>query len=125
MTWWGKSPRMFLATLVAVGLLFGEAGPAVAHAILIESSPAVNGSVAGPTVQLSFRYNSRIDKGRSRLTLTYPDRSQKVLPIAAEGEDDILTSNADLPSGHYSLRWQVLAIDGHITRGDVPFDVTR
>jgi copper resistance protein C len=26
--------------------------------------------------------------------------------------------------GSYSVRWQVLAIDGHITRGDVPFTVT-
>jgi hypothetical protein len=26
--------------------------------------------------------------------------------------------------GAYVVRWQVLAIDGHITRGDVPFTVT-
>jgi hypothetical protein len=28
-----------------------------------------------------------------------------------------------LTPGVYVLRWQVLAIDGHITRGDVPFTV--
>jgi methionine-rich copper-binding protein CopC len=30
---------------------------------------------------------------------------------------------ADLAAGGYVLRWQVLAIDGHITRGDIPFAV--
>jgi methionine-rich copper-binding protein CopC len=30
---------------------------------------------------------------------------------------------AGLPPGAYRLRWQVLAIDGHITRGDIPFRV--
>jgi len=47
-----------------------------------------------------------------------------VLPITQEGAGDVLTANADLAAGAYSLRWQVLAIDGHITRGDVPFTVT-
>jgi len=28
-----------------------------------------------------------------------------------------------LAPGAHVLRWQVLAIDGHITRGDVPFTV--
>jgi methionine-rich copper-binding protein CopC len=28
-----------------------------------------------------------------------------------------------LAPGQYRLRWQVLAIDGHLTRGDIPFTV--
>jgi len=47
-----------------------------------------------------------------------------VLPITSEGAGDILTTNAELAAGAYSLRWQVLAIDGHITRGDLVFTVT-
>ncbi|MFI4981818.1 MAG: copper resistance protein CopC, partial [Nevskiales bacterium] len=32
---------------------------------------------------------------------------------------------ADLATpGAYVVRWQVLSVDGHITRGDVPFTVT-
>ena len=33
---------------------------------------------------MSFRYNSRIDRARSRLTLTSPDHSQSVLKISAD-----------------------------------------
>ncbi len=35
-----------------------------------------------------------------------------------------MTSATDLRPGDYTVRWQVLAVDGHITRGDVPFTVT-
>jgi len=28
-----------------------------------------------------------------------------------------------LAPGKYTLRWQALAVDGHITRGEVPFTV--
>jgi hypothetical protein len=97
---------------------------AQAHAILEDSQPSIGGSVQAGKVTLRLRYNSRIDRARSRLTLTRPDRSQVVLPIDPDGPPDIMTTQADLPPGAYSVRWQVLAIDGHITRGDVPFIVT-
>ena len=44
--------------------------------------------------------------------------------IAPDGPPNLLetTTNLEAP-GAYVVRWQVLAIDGHITRGDVPFTV--
>jgi len=96
---------------------------AEAHAILVESQPAANGSVPAGSIALQLRYNSRIDRARSRLTLTRPDKSQSVLPIERTGPDDTLLSSVELTPGAYVLRWQVLAVDGHITRGDVPFTV--
>lgn len=97
---------------------------AQAHAILEDSSPPIGGSVPAGKLVLRLRYNSRLDRGRSRLTLTRPDHSQVVLPIDPDGAPDILTAHLDVMPGAYSVRWQVLAIDGHITRGDVPFTVT-
>ncbi len=99
-------------------------GFAQAHAILEDSQPPAGGSVPGGTVTLRFRYNSRVDRARSRLTLTRPDHSQVVLRIDPDGPPDIMTTQAELAPGAYSVRWQVLAVDGHITRGDVPFTVT-
>ncbi len=78
----------------------------------------------GGSTTIRLRYNSRIDAGRSRLTLTRPDGSTVVLPIGKAPKPDLLITQAALKPGAYSLRWQVLAIDGHITRGDVPFTVT-
>lgn len=95
-----------------------------AHAILEESTPAIDGSVKAGPVDLTLRYNSRIDRGRSRLTLTRPDHTKDAIAIAPDGPPDIIRSHLDLTPGAYVIRWQVLAVDGHITRGDVPFTVT-
>jgi methionine-rich copper-binding protein CopC len=98
--------------------------PAAAHAILIASQPPIGGSIAAGPVAFDLHYNSRIDRVRSRLTLTRPDRAQTILAISPDGTPDEIRSSATLTPGGYTLRWQVLAIDGHITRGDIPFTVT-
>ncbi len=95
--------------------------PAGAHAILLDSQPASGATVPAGHLAFLLRYNSRIDAARSRLTLTGPGGTASVLPITPGGPPDVLAAQADLPAGSYSLRWQVLAVDGHITRGDVPF----
>lgn len=70
---------------------------------------------------MQLRFNSRIDKARSRLTLIRTDKSQDTLTIQTGGPPDILAAHLEVKPGAYVLRWQVLAVDGHITRGDVPF----
>ena len=107
--------------LAAVVLLPGAAR---AHAILEDSTPPVGGAAHAGDVMVRLRYNSRIDRARSKLTLTRPDHSEVVLPIDPDGPPDVMTTHAVLAPGDYTLRWQVLAVDGHITRGDVPFTVT-
>lgn len=98
---------------------------AAAHAILEQSQPPADGSVPAGKVDMVFTYNSRIDRARSRLTLVRPDRSQTVLQIGPDGASNVINTVADLATpGAYVVRWQVLSVDGHITRGDVPFTVT-
>lgn len=111
--------------LPVLAALCGTPAAAQAHAILLESRPALRGTVAAGHVEVWLRFNSRVDAARSRLTLTGPDRRQRVLPAAAAGAGDQMTGAVDLAPGAYTLRWQVLAIDGHITRGDVTFTVTE
>ena len=99
--------------------------PAVAHAVLLESSPALKSAVSGPDVPVKLRFNVRIDALRSRLTLIHPDGSAQALEISKQTPADTLSAEATgLATGAYRLRWQVLASDGHITRGEIPFTVT-
>jgi copper resistance protein C len=95
-----------------------------AHAILEESTPQAGASVKPGPLDLRLRYNSRIDRDRSSLTLIRPDRSKDTIPITPDGPPDIISAHLDLTHGDYVVRWQVLAVDGHITRGDVPLTVT-
>ncbi len=99
------------------------ANPALAHAILVDSTPAPNAHVAPGVLAITMRYNSRIDTGRSKLTLTGPDEVARRLHVTAGGNEDEMLATATVAPGAYTLRWQVLAIDGHITRGSVPFSV--
>ena len=115
--------RRTRTALLAAAVLIGP-GPALAHAILVSSTPRVSGTVPPGPVSIEFRFNSRIDRARSRMSLIRPDRSQSVLPLVPETTEDVLAARADLTPGAYTVRWQVLAVDGHITRGDVPFTVT-
>lgn len=113
------------AVLIALSLLCLAGGPAHAHAILEESQPPDRGRVAAGPVAFKLRFNARIDRERSRLTLTGPGGIKTIPPIEPESAPDIVATKADLAPGAYVLRWQVLAVDGHITRGDVAFTVTE
>jgi methionine-rich copper-binding protein CopC len=105
-------------------LLAGFSRSAWAHAILMESKPALHSSIKGPDIAIWLRFNVRIDGSRSRLRLIAPDGSQQTLSLAKQSSPDILQSQAGgIQPGAYKLQWQVLASDGHMSKGEVQFTV--
>ncbi len=95
-----------------------------AHAILRESTPAINSTVQGPDVDISMRFNVRIDGSRSRVLLVAPDGTSSALKLATQAKPDILQTRATgLKPGAYKLEWKVLASDGHMSNGEIPFTV--
>jgi methionine-rich copper-binding protein CopC len=92
-----------------------------AHAILRSAAPASNEVVHGATVRVLLQFSSRIDVKRSRLILLLPDGGERVLLVDQPSPDTVRSDVAGLEPGRYLLRWQVLADDGHITRGELPF----
>lgn len=112
------------AVLLALTASLFLAAPAWAHAILTGSTPKPDGTLSPGHQTLRFDYNSRIDHRRSRLTLTGPDGKSRVLTVLPTSASNALDAEADLVAGAYRLRWQALALDGHITRGDVGFTVS-
>ena len=98
--------------------------PAAAHAVVVASEPAVDAVLHGQLVRIQLRFNSRIDQERSRLTLIEANgRSTPVTLDPSQGPDTLSAILDRLTPGRYRLRWQVLAIDGHITHGDIPFEL--
>ncbi len=95
-----------------------------AHAVIVESKPKSGETVSGRTLAARLKFNSRIDHKRSRLVLVGPDAKEQNIPIGDDAAPDTLSGQIPLKlSGAYRMRWQVLAIDGHITRGDIYFTV--
>jgi copper resistance protein C len=117
------SPRRRWVALIVASLALAPA-TARGHAIIIVATPAFEAVLSGPTLPVMLRFNSRIDQQRSRLILIGPDSAARPVPLVASANPDTLAAKIeDLVPGRYRLRWQVLAIDGHITRGDIPFTI--
>ncbi len=98
--------------------------PSYAHAVLVQALPGAHSTVAGSSVKVRLQFNVRVDPKRSRIALVLPDKSQKLLSMSQSAPDVLEAQLAGLKNGEYSIRWQVLASDGHITQGEIPFKVT-
>jgi methionine-rich copper-binding protein CopC len=113
--------RISAAALVCALLMLP--GVAFAHAHLLSSTPAANATVHGPEVAFELRFNSRVDGHRSVLTLVTADGQTQVVTMGNQSAESNLNARATLKPGSYTLRWQALSTDGHITRGEIPFSV--
>jgi copper resistance protein C len=118
-------PRRFAgAVLLLVVTMVVSPRRALAHAVLLSSTPQKNAFVSGPVITINLKYNSRVDGARSTLTLLKPDGTIEKIGTPAQLAPDVLSATGrGLTKGSYVLRWQVLAGDGHITRGELPFQV--
>ena len=97
---------------------------AFAHAMLVRSSPADQAVVHSHQVSIALSYDSRIETRRSTVKLT--DAAGRPVPLQVEHSAKPSELNAvarGLANGKYQIHWQVLASDGHISRGDVTFTV--
>ena len=122
--------RLLACHLSALGLLGLSVSPwfpfsrAEAHAIIVESDPQ-HGSIVRPPKRVVLRFNSRLEKGLCSVLLIGPQRRTILLLRQDEkaGVDTLIYDVPELPPGDYLLRWKVLAADGHVTEGVVPFQV--
>jgi copper resistance protein C len=120
------TPRSFRIALLLTLVLAVAGMHLEGHAILKSSSPAKGGSVTHPDIPVTLTFNVRVDAARSKLQLLMPDASTVDLPIVESPSPDMLVSKlTGLRPGAYAIRWQVLAPDGHISRGEIPFTVTN
>lgn len=117
-----QSP-VFPALLILV-LMACFAQPVWAHAVLMQSKPAIDSTVKGPNVPIWLKFNVRVDGKRSHLQLIAADGSTMEVPAPKQTAPDILESSiSGLKPGTYKLQWRVLASDGHMSNGVVEFTV--
>jgi methionine-rich copper-binding protein CopC len=95
-----------------------------AHAIVVAAQPAMNSTIPPGEIEIRLDFNSRIDQKRSRLSLHRPDGTEVAVALAPGVPPGVLAGRAQVAEeGRWTLRWQVLSLDGHITRGEVRFSV--
>lgn len=116
--------RACLAALVLLACSL----PATAHAVLVSSSPKNNATVKAAPKRVVLRFDARIEKPVTQVTL-FDSKGKKVaLPPAPNGysagpANQLSVPMPSLKPGAYRLEYRVLATDGHLTPGLVRFTV--
>ena len=114
------------AALLLSGLLAGSAGPAHAHAIVLEASPTHDAVLPAPPARIVLRFNSKIEHALSRVSLETAAGRPVALPVARATELDaarLVVPLSPLAPGTYIVRYRVLAADGHVTEGALRFTI--
>jgi len=114
------------AAVLAAALMTSVPGQAWAHALLLEAEPASGAKLAEPPREIYLRFNSKLEKRLSHVTLSTEKGQPVALPIAVTGgekPDRLVLPLAPLAPGAYVVRYKVLAVDGHITEGALRFSV--
>jgi len=110
--------------LIAVAIVVVCLDVAWAHAILVASIPEANAILNGPSIDITLKFNVRVDTKRSSIRLLDSDRGARSLVVLPGKASNIILARAnDVRPGKYKLSWLALASDGHITRGEIPFSV--
>jgi methionine-rich copper-binding protein CopC len=111
--------------VLLAALCFAAVPPAVqAHAIVVMSAPAANALVPAGALVITVGFNTRLDRTRSRLFVEGPDGVITSVALSSGGAETAIGGPAEVrTAGRWKVRWQVLAADGHITRGEIPFRV--
>ena len=90
-----RSPRWFCRRSDSFGCSIDGATsrPALAHAVLVSSTPQKNAAVSGPDITINLKYNSRVDGARSTLSLLKPDGTVERIGAPAQPAPDVLIGN--------------------------------
>ena len=116
-----------LAVLLGAALFLRDVRPAAAHANLVQSDPPAQSSVTRAPAQIQLLFSEAIEP--RFLEVSVLDRERKQVDagdarLVNGTNDTVVASLGDLPPGVYTISWQVVsAVDGHTTRGLVPFNV--
>jgi len=114
-----------LAVLGMIGSCFWGLPAVDAHAIILESAPRHEESLASPK-RIVLRFNSRLEKPLCSVQLVGP-RQRTIALLRQEPDtppDTLAYIVPPLDPGAYQARWKVMAADGHVTEGIVLFTVT-
>ncbi len=112
-----------LAAVTMVGL--GDPGGVRGHALILESLPRQNEAVPPSFSRVVLRFNSRIEKALSRVSILGPTGGRVPLRVTRDGAADRLIAPVSaLAPGTYTVDWKVLSADGHVTEGSLRFRVS-
>lgn len=115
---------LWLARAAALLWLVLTAGPALAHAVLIENSIADKPVPADTALLITFRFNAALEQSFFRATLIGPGKARRELETMP-GKDitEEIIKLPPLAPGKYAIGYSALAADSHLTDAVLRFTV--
>ncbi len=115
---------VFILLLVCAGFALSYA-----HAVVVESHPRDGEVLSQPPAEITIRFNARIEKTLTKVSLSTGDGKSVRLPAQNKDFNEeqpperLVILLPPLGPGTYLLRYQVLSTDGHATLGLLRFTV--
>ena len=121
-----ESRQHWAAVLILMAALVGRPISVEAHAVVTHATLKDATVAAGTPSETTLEFNSAIEAKLAKVTLIDDKGAERTLELAG-GEHPanvLVVSLPALTSGHYALRYKVLAADGHVTESVLRFQVT-
>ena len=110
------------SALLLLSLLGSPVQFAQAHAVVVKATPADRATLGKVPPEIVLQFNATLEKKLVHLKLERADgSSQRLTDIAPQAAVVRCTVPQDLIPGAYTLKYKVLATDGHATQGVLRF----
>ncbi len=112
------------AAVSAIALL--AAGPVLAHAHLVASTPAANASLKAAPKEITLTFSEKLVPAFTKAELAMTDHNMKVpvkTAVSKDGKTLTATPQSPLMKGAYKVVWSAASADGHKMKGEVTFKV--
>src|ERR1700756_979569 len=116
--------RLQLVAMI-VSALVAASGARAEDLKVIETGPAANAVLSGPSDGFFVRFNQPVDHINSRLMVKRGNDVVETLVPRLQSNPNVLFARAPtLAPGSYTLHWTVKTIqDAKVEQGDVPFSI--
>lgn len=109
--------------LLSILVVLGGAGPAAAHATLVEADPVDGAVLAEAPDEATLRFTENVALSSGGVRLYDADGTER--SVQAEAIDEVVTVALpdDLGRGSHVLTWRVTSADGHPVAGSITFAI--
>ena len=117
--------RISMTTIAASLALICGATSAFAHAQLEKATPAVGGTVAGPS-EIRLEFSEGVEPKFSKVSVAGPAGAVSLGAANTEPSNQgvlIVPISKPLSAGAYKVHWQAVSVDTHHTQGTFEFTV--
>ncbi|HVN28893.1 MAG TPA: copper resistance CopC family protein [Candidatus Binataceae bacterium] len=117
--------RICAALTVIIILLCADIAPVSAHSFPVEQRPAAGQKLAASPNSVTIRFDAPVEKLFAKMEVLDAAGKDHVVgaPEVSSNGLELSSKVASLPPGKYTVKWAVVCVDTHHTRGSYSFSI--